>query len=90
MEPMRMDGKDTLSAESVRAGIERMASGAEPAIEEIASLAREAAEKLDIEEVGKLLDGLRDYIRRYPLAAVAVGLAVGYLINRLIKARAPT
>jgi ElaB/YqjD/DUF883 family membrane-anchored ribosome-binding protein len=87
MEPARMNGQDT-SPESVRAGLEKMASGAEPALDQIADFARQAAETMDLEDVSKLLDGIRAYIREYPLAAVALGVAVGYLISRLTRSPA--
>lgn len=87
MEPARMNGQD-ISPESVRAGIEGMASAAEPAFDQIAEFAKQAAETLDLDDVRKLLDGLRAYVREYPLAAVAVGVAVGYLISRLARSPA--
>ena len=83
----RADGIDTLSPESVRAGIEQMASAAEPAIDEIANLAQRAAQTLDREQLQKLLEGFRSYIREYPLAAIAIGVAAGYLISRLASSR---
>lgn len=87
MEPARMNGQDT-SPESVRAGIEKLASEAEPALDQIAGFARQAAETLDLEDIRKLLDGFRNYIREYPLAALAIGVAAGYLISRLTRSPA--
>jgi ElaB/YqjD/DUF883 family membrane-anchored ribosome-binding protein len=76
---------------SAHSAVERIASGAHRAVDKLASSATRATQTLgmksdqvkDVQE--RIAEELRVYVRNKPMTAVGVGIAVGFLLSRLIN-----
>ena len=78
---------------AARPAVDRFASGAHQAVDKIASAASQAAETLGVkgEQLKKIqaqaMEQCRGYVRDNPAMSLAIAVAAGYLLSRLLSSR---
>jgi len=71
--------------------VDRIASGVHVAVDKVAGAAGQAAETLGVKGTqfknaqGRALEECRGFVRDNPVKAVAVGVAAGFLLSRLLS-----
>src|SRR5215831_10456380 len=77
-------------SESAAATVDKIATSAHQAVDRIASAATSAASQLGVkgddvmEAKDRMLEGVREYVRTKPLAALGIALAAGFVISRIM------
>ncbi|MDB5819315.1 MAG: hypothetical protein JWQ11_2955 [Rhizobacter sp.] len=75
------------AADQMHAGVDKLAESVAPAVERVRSTAERLQDKVmllgDMER--EWADSTRGVVREHPLASVAVALAAGIVISRLVR-----
>ncbi len=80
-------------ADAARPAVDRMASSAHEVVDRVAGVATQAAESLGVKgdqlmtAQDKIAAGTRDYVREHPVASLAIAVAAGYALSRLLSNR---
>ena len=78
-------------SQSAAATVDKIASGAHQAVDRIAAAANSAASQFGVkgEEVLEMkeraFETAREYVREKPIAALAIALAAGFVLSKLIR-----
>lgn len=75
------------ATDKVHAGVDRVAESVAPAVERVRSTAERLQDKvlLAVDMEREWADSTRSVVRDHPLASVAVALAAGIVISRLVR-----
>jgi len=81
------------ASEAARPAVERVAASAHQIVDRLAGAANTSADVLDERMVqlrdvhSRLTDQARDYVRENPLTAVAIAVATGVILSKLMSSR---
>jgi len=81
------------ATDAARPAVDRMVKGAHSTVDSIGNMATHAAETLDVkgEQLNKarsqLVKATGDYLHAHPIASIAMAIAAGYLLSRVVAQR---